>query len=352
MSIVSNPTPEYLFVRGVPANRLCGILAEDGFHQPKFAIGGTASFLTQFRHLEHRMATLWLDCDGALKSMALPRLPLINYMADPDIYEGALRKAASIAAAIGRPTFNPPQAVLGSGRDEVARRLAEIPGVLAPRTLRQRVLGTELTQALVEAGMTYPLLVRRAGMHGGQTLIKVDDEAALLAVQRTIRPPVYLSQFVDFADADGLYRKHRIVMVGGRPFLRHMIVGTGWKLHSDCRIPNYGIEEREAFARFHSETLPRIGNRLTAIYETLGLDFFGIDCALRPDGSLLVFEANACMDIFDNSTIPPPNMWEAPIETIRIALSALLESPERWLQQGGPTAAQPAASTPATAAAT
>ena len=40
------------------------------------------------------------------------------------------------------------------------------------------------------------------------------------------------------------------------------------------------------------------------------------------------------MNVLDNTTIPPPNIWEAPIEDVRAALAELHERPELWLHQG------------------
>ena len=73
---------------------------------------------------------------------------------------------------------------------------------------------------------------------------------------------------------------------------------------------------------------------LNAIRAAVGLDHFGLDLSLRPDGELLVFEANACMNVLDNTTIPPPNMWETPIAAVRGALAELHEHSERWLHPG------------------
>jgi glutathione synthase/RimK-type ligase-like ATP-grasp enzyme len=45
---------------------------------------------------------------------------------------------------------------------------------------------------------------------------------------------------------------------------------------------------------------PRHFNALQAIRETIGLDYFGIDCAIDRDGMLVVFEVNASMLVHQN----------------------------------------------------
>ena len=124
------------------------------------------------------------------------------------------------------------------------------------------------------------------------------------------------------------------IIVGRRVFWRHLIIGERWLLHSDGRIAGAQAEEAAALARFEADTLPRLTPMLNAIRAAVGLDHFGLDVCLRPDGELLVFEANACMNVLDNSTIPPPNMWETPIAAVREALGELHEHPERWLHPG------------------
>ena len=70
-------------------------------------------------------------------------------------------------------------------------------------------------------------------------------------------------------------------------------------------------EHREEERRFleHPETVlgPVAWGALRAIQEALGLDYFGVDFALSPDGELLLFEANAAMAMLDP---PPEPLWD------------------------------------------
>ena len=49
----------------------------------------------------------------------------------------------------------------------------------------------------------------------------------------------------------------------------------------------------------------------------------------RPDGRVLVFEANVGMKILFNQ-FQSPSVWDAPIARIEAALVALLRDPTRW----------------------
>lgn len=325
---------EVLLIRGAPFNRNSKIDVRDGFDPPSFVLSGTASFLPYVPELLSRARQLWLGPGEWSKPLSMRRFPVINYMADPDIYEGALRKADLVVRRVSRPAFNAPAAVLLTRRDQVAARLADVPGVRMPRTIRTSAPDrATLAKAIAAEGLTFPLLIRPAGAHGGAGMVKVDrPEGVRTAKIRLDDGPVYVTEFVDFADADGLYRKHRVVVVGQQVFLRHVIIGDNWLLHAERRTQSTETEEQAALAVFAEQTCPGIRAAVMAVADALRLDYFGIDCSLRPDGGLLVFEANACMNILHNSA-PSPSMWDAPIATILTALRGLLADPARWRAQ-------------------
>ena len=60
------------------------------------------------------------------------------------------------------------------------------------------------------------------------------------------------------------------------------------------------------------------------IAETIRLEYFGIDCAIAPDGRLLLFEADAAMLVHGTD---PPDLYPykpAAYQRIKAALTALL----------------------------
>jgi len=336
MSSDSKPSApdEVLLIRGAPFDRNCKIDVRDGFDPPRMVLNGTASFLPYVPELQSRARQLWLGPGEWTKPVTMRRLPVINYMADADVYETALCKADEVVRRIGRPAFNAPAAVLRTRRDQVAASLANLPGVRMPRTIRTPAPDrATLTEAIASEGLTFPLLIRPAGAHGGEGMIKVDRPEDLESAKiRFDDGPVYVTEFADFADADGFYRKHRVVVVGQEIFLRHIIIGDSWLLHAERRAQNTQAEEQAALAAFDERICPAIRPAVMAVADALQLDYFGIDCSLRPDGGMLVFEANACMNVLHNSA-PSPSMWDAPIATILEALRGLLADPARWRAQ-------------------
>ncbi|MBT9472039.1 MAG: hypothetical protein V4514_21205 [Pseudomonadota bacterium] len=325
---------EVLLIRGAPLDQNCKIDVRDGFDTPRMVVNGTASFLSYVPELLSRARKLWLSSGEWTQPVTLGRLPVINYMADADLYEAALRKADEVVQLVNRPAFNAPAAIQRTRRDQVAASLAGLPGVSIPRTIRTPAPDrATLAEAIAAASLTFPLLIRPAGAHGGAGMIKVDRREDLeTAKVRFDDGPVYVTEFADFADADGLYRKARLVVVGEEIFLRHIIIGDSWLLHAERRAQNTQTEEEAALAAFAEQTCPAIRSAVMAVADALDLDYFGIDCSLRPDGAILVFEANACMNVLHNSA-SSPNMWDAPIATILAALRGLLAEPARWRAQ-------------------
>jgi glutathione synthase/RimK-type ligase-like ATP-grasp enzyme len=112
-----------------------------------------------------------------------------------------------------------------------------------------------------------------------------------------------------------------------------MIVGDKWLLHAARRTTNTETEELAVLTAFEETRAPQWRPVFREIARRLGLDYFGVDCAEEKSGQLLLFEANACMNILDN-TQRSPNMWDAPIARIKAALEKKLASPQSWRHTG------------------
>jgi len=318
----------------IPLVFLCGISDAGrepiGVHPqrgPQIVLTGTSSFemfLTPGRFVRR---PVYLDGTPKRQRVAVPPGPLVNFIADPDSHGNALTKAVALVDQLRRPCFNPPHLVARTHRDEVARRLAGIPGLRVPASIRLKAAHPrDFPAAVATHGLRYPVIVRLAGDHGGVSMLRVDGPTgwdAVFALPWGGRP-VYLTEFVDYRDADGFYRKHRIALVRGMPLPRHVIIGGDWLLHVSKRIDQQRFldEEIGRLRRFNAETLPTIRNVLSEIHRRIGLDYFGIDCHLADDGTVTLFEANATMNIL--MAPPPPSPWDEFIRAIRTHLEDAL----------------------------
>jgi hypothetical protein len=215
----------------------------------------------------------------------------------------ALRKIDLVASRWPRPLLNPPRLVRNLDRDKLHRLLRGIEGLDIPATVCvTRAQLAEMARSNtgvsdVATGSKFPIIVRPRGTHAGVGLARVSDGAM---VERYLadRPEqeFFVARFVDYASADGLFRKYRIVFVDGRPYACHMAIADRW----DIWYLNAGMAhsadkrlEEESFMRdFDGDFASRHQAALAKIVERVGLDYFTIDCAENKNGELLIFEAD------------------------------------------------------------
>jgi hypothetical protein len=102
---------------------------------------------------------------------------------------------------------------------------------------------------------------------------------------------------VDYQSADGLYRKLRIVLIDGAPFICHLAISSHWMVHylsaGVAESAEKRLEEQRMMESFDQDFAWRFQMQLREIARALQLDYVTIDCAEGPDGALLVFEADS-----------------------------------------------------------
>ncbi len=249
---------------------------------------------------------LYVDQLGGLTEVVPDHDVALMAIGEADETREILERLSGLSARWSTPVLNEAGAVLDLSRDRLWRRLEGIAGLTVPPTVR--ATGEDLSavalgeRALGEVlpGGAYPLIVRPVGSHAGKGLQRVEDGAQLLAYLLESRlETAYVSPFVNYASADGGYRKYRIAFLDGRPFVAHMAVGDHWMVH----YLNAGMAESEAkraeeaacMAGFDEGFAARHAAAFEAMTERLGLDYYAIDCAETPDGDLLLFEADVSM---------------------------------------------------------
>ena len=211
-----------------------------------------------------------------------------------------------IAPRWPRPMLNgAPAAIRALGRDRAPERLAGAPGLVAPPTRR---LGRAELEALASG---FPVIVRPVDSHAGGGLEKLESPADVAGyLARQPGEWFYVQPFVDYSGPDDRFRKLRIALVDGRPFVVHLAVSDHWMVH----YLNAGMaddaakraEEAELMATFETGFAARHAAAFKALHAAFGLDYFAIDCAEDRDGRLLVFEADTAMIVHD---MDPPELY-------------------------------------------
>ena len=325
-------SPVALVLTGLPDDGGVRVRRGAGLDGVNLVYPGTADFVGQLPEEIQLWPRLMLPLPKDAK-LEVPRLPVVNHMGDADRYKVALRQAAAVIERLGVPCLNHPMAVRRTTRDGIAVLLEGIAGVLVPRTVRIAPSCVEdFPRAVEREGFCYPVIARLTGTQTGRTQTLVESADAWSKVHGIAwrDREVYLTQYVECSDPDGLYRKQRVVFVGGRPMPNSVLTGTSWSVHGAGRLPEHQPHEVHWLTAFEAESLPYLRERLMEIARRVRLDFFGIDFALRPDGTMVIFEANAAMSMIALGVLERFPYLSPSRHAIRNELIALLRDPARW----------------------
>jgi hypothetical protein len=279
---------------------------------------------------------LWIDdrrftihavhADYADPALDLPPHELVmNAIGDADLCAGALDRAEQLLTRSAAPVINRPARVRLTGRADNAKRLAGIPGVIAPRI--EAVSRREL------ASLRYPLLLRSPGFHTGRHFVYVESLAASSAAVASLAGEELLAiQSLDARGTDGMARKYRVMFIDGRMYPLHLAISSDWKVHyfsaDMARSDAFREEERRFLLDMPGVLGPRAMEALARVEAVLGLQYAGVDFALSPDGSVLLFEANATMVVFPPG---PEPLWDYR----RAAIDAALQAAKQMLDRCG-----------------
>lgn len=254
---------------------------------------------------------------------------VLNLVTDPDQHPKTLERLRKLLRGYKGRVINRPEAVLQSRRDQVARRLAGIEGLHVPKVMRLRNPGPgAASRAAERAGLGFPVIVRHAGTHTGMILGLADSAEQLDAAAHG--PGEFIvTEFVNFRSEDGLYRKYRFWSFGGRTVFKHVIMSDKWNVHNKDRGPTMGNrpdlidEETRLFARPEGDLPAAFHAAFDTVRARLGLDFFGMDFGIDPNGRMVLFEANATMS-FVLRFAPPFDYLERAEAPAREAFASML----------------------------
>jgi hypothetical protein len=224
---------------------------------------------------------------------------IVNLVSDADLGREIIGPLADFADRLTKPVVNHPRLILPTDRESIARRLKDLAGAVMPVTTR--VAAPLLAEQMrTEKDIVLPLIVRHAGTHGGDLMELFHTRPEVLTfAEHAGEESLYLTQYVDFHSPDGFFRKYRFIFAGEEILPYHLAIGDGWKVHhASTRMAEFEWMRAEEAAFLNAPERmfgPQAMATLDAIRRRIGLDYFGIDCALDPQGRVLVFEVNASM---------------------------------------------------------
>lgn len=231
---------------------------------------------------------------------------LMVAIAESDANQPLLQRVAQFLDGWPRPVLNTAQRIAVLSRDGVCAALAGTPGVVLPLTTR--VDRTTLSSLAANPGALptllpdaqFPLIARPVGSHAGQNLVKISTPGEVSDYLSAVDSEhFYLSRFVDYRSADGLFRKYRVALIEGKAYICHFAISSHWMIHYLNAGMDESAEKRnqeaECMANFDEQFAARHAVALSEIDRRIGLPYLGIDCAETADGQLLIFEIDNAM---------------------------------------------------------
>lgn len=268
--------------------------------------------------------------EHAREDQDLPPYDLVfNAIGDPDLAGPSAPAVARFLKRNTRPVINRPEPVQRTFRDAIPDLLGAIDGVHAPRAVR--LTADDLhPESLARHGLALPVLVRPLASHGGLGLSLAETAAELAQIAEKLSgQTVYITQFVDYRQADGFYRKGRMIFIDRQPLPYHWAISRHWMVHYVSSDMAEGGWRRDEEERYLYDTDAFLGHAamtiMARIGQTLDLDYCGLDFSLAPDGRVLVFEANATMLVHPEDEDSPFAYRNPAVTRITSAFQALLE---------------------------
>ncbi len=221
---------------------------------------------------------------------------VFNAIGDAELCKQALDRAVTLMDRTFAPVINSPAAVMGTGRAANARRLTDVPGLVAPR------IANFSRQTLEQRQLEFPFLLRAPGFHNGQHFVLVENAGQLPgALAELPGDEITAIQYLDARGSDGFFRKYRVMMIDGSLYPLHLAISPRWKIHYVTADMAEHAGHRAEEAKFLEDMPGVLGSRaiaaLAEIQKILGLEYGGIDFGLNAVGDVLLFEANATMTV-------------------------------------------------------
>ncbi|OIR12359.1 hypothetical protein GALL_60580 [mine drainage metagenome] len=204
-----------------------------------------------------------------------------------------------------KPVINAPQNIPNTERSTASALLQNVPGLLMPLTQQvardtlEKIIRGEVLLQDVCAGCVFPIILRPVGSQAGRDLVRINSAQEISQYLAGVNDAAFfLSRFIDYSSADGLFRKFRVALIAGQPFASHMAISSNWMIH----YLNAGMyedaakrAEEAAFMANFDAFVSRHRFALDAVYKQSKLDYICIDCAETQDGELLIFEIDHAM---------------------------------------------------------
>jgi len=207
-----------------------------------------------------------------------------------------------------RPLFNQPSWIPFCERELAYQTLKEVPGLIVLRQVKMTrqdlivLAKNSLNQLLPNperekeySAECFPFTLRPSESHAGLGFEKINNIKELENYLNQHREDeFYRSPYIDTQGHDGLYRKFRLSLIQGKPFVSHLAVSEHWVVHYKSAQMEFNElkknEEKIFMENFEDHIAKPFEQIFKNIHRLIPLDYLVLDCALSHEGQLIVFE--------------------------------------------------------------
>jgi hypothetical protein len=234
------------------------------------------------------------------------------------------------------PIFNNnPAKILQLNRTHLWELLSGADDLVCPRTvlINREILARDLDDLALDKADTvqiaFPMILRPEGAHAGKNTVLVTSRTQLRrTIQLTSSSRLNVSEFINYASADGQFRKYRIAMIDGHAYPAHMAISSHWMVH----YLNAGMDQNAAkraeedawLQSFHDTFAPKHARALNTLAHLIDLDYFVMDCAETAEGKLLIFEIDIAMIVHCMDEAPEFSYKREPMQKLFGAFREML----------------------------
>lgn len=139
--------------------------------------------------------------------------------------------------------------------------------------------------------LRFPVFVREENEHTGALtpLLHSGGEIKAALAALTDKRPLLVVEFLDYADADGVYAKYSAFRIGDMIVRKHMLFSSEWMLKqpmADGKLQDMWLAKESGYLASSDGD-----DEIRALFERFGIDYGRIDYTLV-DGRIQVFEIN------------------------------------------------------------
>ena len=291
-----------LFIDGVRDSKIVKMVLISA-NGSSFDVGGSCNLFSTLKSVEYLKNLLVLDANPSSNINIRGVDLIVNQIAEFDTFKNALAKIDAIIKKYHIPCINKPQHIANTRRDTIYNKLRNIDNLSIAKSIKIKPLKPLDIIRKIKENLNYPVIIREIDTHGSDStyLIKSDEDVKNLYCIALDAREYYLTQYHEYKDDKGLYKKYRLAVVNGEVFIRHCIISENWMIHHKSSNTKYIDEEIKILKKFDSKVKAKIKPIIKKIYKEIGLEYFGIDCSIDKYLNIFVFEINANMNMLEKS---------------------------------------------------